>query len=61
MGGEEFACKYRDQLLHELEDSYLQFKVVMIAHWYKFSLLLSLGAVMVVENITRFLLFFSKN
>jgi hypothetical protein len=31
MGGEEFACKYRDQLLHELEDSYLQFKVVMLA------------------------------
>jgi hypothetical protein len=27
MGGEEFAGKYRDQLLHELEDSYVQFKV----------------------------------
>ena len=27
MGGEEFAGKYRDQLLHELQDSYVQFKV----------------------------------
>lgn len=26
MGGEEFAGKYRDQLLHELQDSYQQFK-----------------------------------
>ncbi len=27
MGGEEFSTKYRDQLLKEVEDAFVQFKV----------------------------------